>query len=47
MSKKRRMQRAMHSAKEEQKGRKIVNWIFGVLVAMAVCFLILSIINNS
>ena len=47
MSKRRRQQRAMHQAKEEKEGRKVVNWIFGVLVAAAVCYLIYWIITMS
>ncbi len=31
-----------HAKKEEQEGSKVVKWIFGILVALAVAFMIWS-----
>ena len=30
--------RAAFQKKEEENGKKVVNWIFGVLIALAICF---------
>ncbi|WP_199741408.1 hypothetical protein [Prevotella sp. OH937_COT-195] len=40
MSRKRKMQRAAHSAKEEKQAQNIVKWIFGAFVFVAVIMLI-------
>ena len=40
MSQKRKLQRARYAAKEEEKGKSIVKWIFGCLVALAVIYMI-------
>lgn len=45
MSNNKDVRKAKHNAfekKEEEKGRKVVNWIFGVLVALAVLYMIYS-----
>lgn len=42
MSKKRQGQRANHNAKEKEQGEKIVKWIFGVLIVLALCFMVFS-----
>ena len=38
MSQKRKVQRARHDAQEEEKGKTIIKWIFGVLIALAVIY---------
>lgn len=42
MSQKRKVQRSNHSAQEKKQGEKVVYWIFGVLIALAICFAIFS-----
>lgn len=32
--------REAYAKKQEEQGRKVVNWIFGVLVALAVIYLV-------
>ncbi len=39
MSDKGKARRAAYEAQQEKKGRKIVNWIFIVLVLLAVCYI--------
>ena len=34
-----------YAQKEEQKGRNVVNWIFGVLILLGVLYLVFSIYN--
>ena len=45
MSKRKNPKREAYRKKQEEQGRKVVNWIFGVLVAFAIIFLILQMIN--
>ena len=40
MSKKLNAKRFAWQKKEEEKGRKVVNWIFGVLILLAVLYLV-------
>ena len=40
MSKKMNAQRVAWQKKEEEKGRKVVNWIFGVLILLAILYLV-------
>ena len=40
MSKKLNAKRVAWQKKEEEKGRKVVNWIFGVLILLAVLYLV-------
>jgi len=40
MSQKRKLQRARYAAKEEEKGKSIVKWIFVALIALAVIYAI-------
>lgn len=40
MSKKMNAKRVAWQKKEEQKGRKVVNWIFGVLILLAILYLV-------
>lgn len=47
MSQKRKLQRARYAAKEEEKGKSIVKWIFGCLVALAVIYMIYIIFTVS
>ncbi|MBR1448998.1 MAG: hypothetical protein IJ588_09700 [Prevotella sp.] len=35
-----------YAEKEEQKGRNVVNWIFGVLILLGVLYLVYSIYNG-
>ncbi len=46
MSQKRKNQRARHEEKEKQEGEKVIKWIFGILIALAVVtFLYMSLTN--
>jgi len=40
MSKKMNAKRVAWQKKEEEKGRKVVNWIFGVLILLGILFLV-------
>ncbi len=40
MSKKSNVKREAYAKKEEEKGKKIVGWIFGSLIVLAVIYLI-------
>ena len=40
MSKKMNAKRVAWQKKEEEKGRKVVNWIFGVLILLAILYLV-------
>ncbi|MBQ8046445.1 MAG: hypothetical protein IJ196_00770 [Prevotella sp.] len=40
MSKKNNAKRVAYQKKQEQKGKNVVNWIFGLLIAAAVVFII-------
>ena len=40
MSKKKNAKRDAWQKKEEEKGRKVVNWIFGVLILLAILYLV-------
>ena len=44
MSKKGQARRADYEARQEKEGKKVVNWIFAVLVILALCFIAYSII---
>lgn len=43
----RKSKRAAYEKRQEEKGKKVVNWIFGVLVALAVAFMMYSVILAS
>ena len=47
MSQKSKVNRARRAAEQERKGKKVVNWIFGVLIALAICFMIYATIIAS
>lgn len=47
MSQKSKVNRARREAKQEKSGKKVVNWIFGVLIALAICFMIYTTIFAS
>ena len=44
MGKKGQARRAAYEARQEKEGKKVVNWIFAVLVILALCFIAYSII---
>ena len=44
MSKKGQARRAAYEARQEKEGKKVVNWIFAVLVILALCFIAYSVI---
>lgn len=44
MSQKRKVQRSNHSAQEKKQGEKVVYWIFGVLIALAIFYAIYTMI---
>ena len=43
MSKKHNARRAAYQARQEKGGKKVVNWIFGVLIFLALCFVVYSV----
>ena len=43
MSKKNNARRAAYQARQEKEGKKVVNWILGALVILAICFVIYSV----
>ena len=43
MSKKGQARRAAYEARQEKEGKKVVNWIFGVLIFLALCFVVYSV----
>lgn len=43
MSKKINARRAAYQARQEKEGKKVVNWIFGVLIFLALCFVVYSV----
>ena len=45
MSKRKNPKREAYKKKQEEQGRTVVNWIFGVLVALAVIYLIFTMVN--
>lgn len=42
-NKRRASRRAAYQAKQEKEGKTVVKWIFGVLVALAICFIAYSV----
>lgn len=42
MSKKNQLKRDAYAKKQEEKGKKVMVWIFGVLLALALIYLIWS-----
>ena len=44
MSKKNNARRAAYQARQEKEGKKVVNWIFAVLIILAICFIVYSMI---
>lgn len=47
MSKKENVKRVAYQKKQEEQGRKVVNWIFGVLVVLAIIFAVWTILIMS
>lgn len=43
----RNAKKAAYAAKQEQEGRNVINWIFGILIALGVVYAIYSIIMVS
>ena len=43
MCKKNNARRAAYQARQEKEGKKVVNWIFGVLIFLALCFVVYSV----
>lgn len=43
-NKKVQARRAAYEARQEKEGKKVVNWIFAVLVLLALCFIVYSVI---
>ena len=44
MSKTGQARRAAYEARQEKEGKKVVNWIFAVLIILAICFIVYSMI---
>ena len=44
MSKKGQARRAAYEARQEKEGKKVVNSIFAVLIILAICFIVYSMI---
>ena len=38
--------RVAYEKKQQEKGEKVIKWIFGVLIAFAVLFAVISIVNS-
>ena len=47
MGKKGNAKRVAYQKKQEEQGRKVVNWIFGVLVVLAIIFAVWTILMMS
>ncbi|MBQ5981533.1 MAG: hypothetical protein IJL54_05110 [Prevotella sp.] len=47
MSQKSKVNRERRAIEQEKKGRKVVNWIFGVLIVLAIIFMIYTTILAS
>lgn len=45
MSEKSKINRAARAAKQERQAKLVVNWIFGVLVVLAIIFMIWSVLS--
>ena len=43
----RNAKREAYAAKQEQEGRNVINWIFGILIALGVIYAIYSIVKVS
>lgn len=43
----RNAKKAAYAAKQEQEGRNVINWIFGILIALGVVYAIYSIVMVS
>ena len=43
MSQRGKARRAAYKARQEQEGKKVVKWIFGVLIVLAIIFIAYSI----
>ena len=43
MSKKNNARRAAYQARQGKEGKTVVNWIFGVLIFLALCFVVYSV----
>ena len=43
----RNAKREAYAAKQEQEGRNVINWIFGILIALGVIYAIYSIVMVS
>ncbi len=43
----RNAKREAYAAKQEQEGRNVINWIFGILIALGVVYAIYSIVMVS
>ena len=44
MSKKGQARRAAYEARQAKEGKKVVIWIFAVLIILAICFIVYSMI---
>ena len=44
MSEKSKIKRARREAQQDKRGKKVVNWIFGILLALAFVYMIYTII---
>lgn len=42
---KRDARKAAYAAKQEKKGREVINWIFGVLIALGILYAVYTIIS--
>lgn len=43
MNDKGKARRAAYEARQEKNGKKVVNWIFAILVLLAVCYMVYTI----
>lgn len=45
MSKKKNAKREAYQKKQEEQGKAVVNWIFGILVLIAIIWMIISFVS--
>ena len=45
MNEKKKLRRAQRDAIQEKEGKKVVNWIFGALIVLAIAYMIYMVVN--
>ena len=44
MNEKKKLRRAQRDARQEKEGKKVVNWIFGALIVLAIAYMIYMVV---